>query len=555
MRRISIQRYPLLTLVGVCVITANLLSQGCASSEALSATNAANQTQSIKPVRSVRSLAARISERIQAPRFSSAAWGIKIVSLETGRTLFERDANKYFLPASNVKLYTGALALETFPADYRFATDLYATAPLIIRDGILTSDLVLYGRGDPTLGAAQNLDALAQPFDQLAARLAKLGIKRVRGKLIVDDSYFATPSLGSGWQADDLQWSYGAPVSALTVHENMLQLSIKPAARIGLPCEIVSVTPLASGATDSFSIINRTSTTKSGEATSIGVYRNLQTNTLYVFGNLATDGAPIRTSLAQPLPAAQAGNELRAALARYQIMLEGQVEVLDWLDRANLTSSAPLPSSSQWHHIAGVVSPPLAQILQQALKRSQNLYAQSLLLQVGRQAAQTHEASACIKNGIPCTTEQWGIYALKAFLPRAGLPLNSVFLEEGSGLSRGNLATPAATVALLQYMNRHPSARIFHAALPIAGVDGTLKSRMRGTAAANNARAKTGSMRATYTLSGYVSTALKEPLAFSIMLNNYVPPSVYDPAGTDLPSANQEIDAIVIMLAEFIGHS
>lgn len=552
MRRLSIRQPAFLTGLLTSLFAISLLLQGCASSLA---SDTSNFVQTIKPARSVRSLATRIREHTQAPHFAAASWGIKIISLETGRTLFEHDANKYFLPASNTKLYTGALALETFPADYRFSTDLYTTAPLIIRNGIFTGDLVLYGQGDPTLGAGEKLAASPQPFDQLAAQLAKLGIKRVRGQLIVDESYFATPALGSGWQANDLQWYYGAQVSAIAVHENTLRLSIKPATRVNLPCEIAKLTPLAPGV-ELFKIINRTRTVAQGEATSVGVYRDSATNTLYIFGDLAIDKAPIRTSLALPFSAITAGNELRAALARSQIKLEGGIKVVNWLDRAWFTSAATsfsVPSS--WHRIATIASPTLAQILQQTLKRSQNLYAQSLLLQVGRQAAQTYAASVCVKNGITCTTEQWGIYAINNFLLQARLPLNSVSLEEGSGLSRGNLVTPAATTALLQYMNSRPNAQIFREALPIAGVDGTLKARMRGTLAAHNVHAKTGTMRATYTLSGYVTTAAKEPLAFSIMLNNYVPPSTNDSASVNLPSANKEIDAIVIMLAEFVGHS
>ncbi len=553
MRRLSIRQHSFLTWLVTSLFAISLLLQGCASSIA---SDTSNFTQTIKPARSVRSLATRIREHIQAPHFAAASWGIKIISLETGRTLFEHDANKYFLPASNTKLYTGALALETFPADYRFSTDLYTTAPLIIRNSIFTGDLVLYGQGDPTLGAGEKFAASSpQPFDQLAARLAKLGIKRVRGKLIVDESYFATPEHGSGWQANDLQWYYGASVSAIAVHENTLQLSIKPAVRVNLPCEIAKLTPLAPGV-EPLKIINRTRTVAPGEASSVGIYRDIATNTFYIFGNLAIDGAPIRTSLALPFSAITAGNELRAALARYQIKLEGGIKVVNWLDRASFTSAATsfsVPSS--WHRIATIASPTLTQILQQTLKRSQNLYAQSLLLQVGRQAAQAYGPDACIKNGITCTTEQWGIYAINNFLLQARLPLNSVSLEEGSGLSRGNLVTPAATAALLQYMNSRPNAQIFREALPIAGVDGTLKARMRGTLAAHNVHAKTGTMRATYTLSGYVTTAAKEPLAFSIMLNNYVPPSTNASTSIDLPRANKEIDAIVIMLAEFVGHS
>ncbi len=505
-----------------------------------------------EPAHSVASLAARIQQHIEQARFSAAQWGIKIVSLESGRTIFERNADKYFIPASSTKLYTGALALDTFAPSMRIPTRLYATAP-IDPEGVMRGDLVLYGRGDPTFGAAEETGAVQHPFDALAAQLTHMGLKRVRGHLVIDSSYFAAPPIGAAWQADDLQWSYGAEVSALTVNENTFTLIVKPAAAAGQPCEI---TPEAGwmreGETDPASlpvkIVNRTFTTAAGAAPGIGLYRKPGSGTLYVFGSLALSDTPWQSALALPDAFKAIGRALSAALSKYQISIDGDLRIAHWPDR----EAQGIPE--RWTPLARMESPALADLLKQTFKRSQNLYAQALWLQAGRQISETAPANACAKEGPACTTEQWGVYALNAFLPRAGIAPNHAQIHEGSGLARPNLVTPAATVALLRYMSLHPAAHIFEDALPIAGVDGTLKNRMKNTAAQNNVHAKTGTLQYVYTLSGYVTTAAKERLAFSIMLNHYLPPES-DSNASSIPSPTDDIDAIVVQLAEFLGHS
>ncbi|CCD28871.1 D-alanyl-D-alanine carboxypeptidase/D-alanyl-D-alanine-endopeptidase precursor [Candidatus Glomeribacter gigasporarum BEG34] len=508
-----------------------------------------------EPAPSVASLAARIQRHIEQPRFSAAQWGIKIVSMDTGRTVFERNADKYCIPASNAKLYTGALALDAFAPGMRIPTRLYATAPIDSK-GVTNGHLVLYGQGDPTFGAATETGAAQSPFDALAAQLAQTGLKRVRGHLVINDRYFGTPPIGAGWQADDLQWSYGAQASALTVNENTWTLTVKPAAQAGQPCDIIQETPWIKkgeegeedAAPQPVNIVNRTFTAAAGDARGIGLYRAPGSDTLYVFGSLALNDAPRQSALALPHPSEAIGRALQAALEKYRISIDGGLRIAHWLD------PEPQDIPERWIPLARLESPPLADLLKQMFKRSQNLYAQDLFLQVGRQTAGTAPASACAPAGLSCTTEQWGVYALNHFLPRAGIQPDWARIQEGSGLARANLVTPAATVALLQYMNRHSAARIFKEALPVAGVDGTLKNRMKNTAAQNNARAKTGTLQYVYALSGYVTTAAKERLAFSIMLNHYAPPK----PGSKVPPAPppiEDIDAIVVRLAEFSGHS
>ena len=183
----------------------------------------------------------------------------------------------------------------------------------------------------------------------------------------------------------------------------------------------------------------------------------------------------------------------------------------------------------------------MRELAREVQKPSQNLYTDLLLLHVG--------ALARASNSPPTTTdEEIGIRELEKFLAKAGVKRGDVQFEEGSGLSRNNLTTPNATIALLQFMSRHPEAEAYRNALPIAGVDGTLRDRMKNTPAAGNVRAKTGTLRWANSLSGYVTTAAGERLAFSIMLNRYVAPDTQH-------TARAEIDQIAVLLAGFTGHS
>jgi D-alanyl-D-alanine carboxypeptidase/D-alanyl-D-alanine-endopeptidase (penicillin-binding protein 4) len=226
---------------------------------------------------------------------------------------------------------------------------------------------------------------------------------------------------------------------------------------------------------------------------------------------------------------------LKADLAAQGIKVAGKVVKQDWRDREH----APL-NLDGLVTVAAVESPPLAEIVKAMMKPSQNLYAQLLLLQVG--------ARGQALGGARMSTEAAGLAELGRFLDSAGIPRGEVLFDEGSGLSRAALVTPNAIVGLLRHMSRHRHAREFLASLPVAGVDGTLAARMKGTAAERNVRAKTGTIRYVNSLSGHVTTAAGERLVFSLMLNNYAPPE-------NAPTARADLDAVAVMLAEFAGRS
>ncbi|HKP10681.1 MAG TPA: D-alanyl-D-alanine carboxypeptidase/D-alanyl-D-alanine-endopeptidase, partial [Blastocatellia bacterium] len=470
--------------------------------------------------------------------FAPAAWGVKVVSLDTGKTLFEHNPQKYFNPASNAKLYVAALALDRLGADYRMRTSLYAAARPDA-SGTLKGDLIVYGRGDPTMAASLNGGDYFKPLEPLVNQLVSAGVRRVEGDLIGDESYFATPAIGAGWEWDDLQEYYGEEVSALTLNDNALDLFVKPAERVGVPCRITTG-PLTNWVT----IINRTETAPKEAESHVVVYRPVGDNVVYVSGRLPLGGKDYRGSVAVHNPAGLFVALLKEALLRRGVTVTGRARTIDWKYR----EVTPF-DQTKLVELGFVESLPLKEILRETLKPSQNLYAQLLLLQAG--------AASQPAAGPRLTTEERGVEALNDFLAAAGVKKGDVLLEEGSGLSRRDIITPNATVALLTYMHRHRFADVYRDALPVAGVDGTLQNRMKGTAAAGNARAKTGSLRYVYALSGYVTSAAGERLAFSILLNNYYNAERASAAssGQRVPSPREDLDAIVVMLAGFTGRS
>jgi D-alanyl-D-alanine carboxypeptidase/D-alanyl-D-alanine-endopeptidase (penicillin-binding protein 4) len=463
-----------------------------------------------------------LDAHLEQPRFRAATWGIKIASLKSGLVLFERGAEKLLKPASNAKLFSAALALDRLGPEFRIRTSIHArTVPNAA--GELSGDLLVYGRGSPAFAARFHDGSHADNLGPVARAIAAAGIKRITGNLIADESYFRGPPLGSGWMLNDLVFYYGTEVSALTVEDNVVDLVLRPGAATGDPVRLMALP-----ATDYLNFQNRAVTGPAGAKTQTWIYRPLGENIVYLHGTIPFGGSNVYESVTVHGPARWFGHLLRGSLERHGVVLGGTVQTLNWLDR----ELAPW-SSSEWREIAHVDSPPLGEILAKTLKPSQNLYAQLLLLQVGARVEGTERSAR--------TTEEAGLKEMEQFLAQAGVGPGEVLLEEGSGLSRGTLLTPNATVQLLTYMNRHRHRDAFRAALPLAGVEGTLRRRMKGTAAAQNARAKTGTLRYVYTLSGYVTTRGRDELAYSLMLNNF---------DGEEEEARRDLDAIVVRLAE-----
>jgi D-alanyl-D-alanine carboxypeptidase/D-alanyl-D-alanine-endopeptidase (penicillin-binding protein 4) len=483
-------------------------------------------------------LRARLGEHVNQARFAAAQWGVAVVSLDTGKPLFGWNAGKLLVPASTAKLFTAALALDRLGPDFRARTSLYvALRPSDA--GVLRGDLVLYGRGDPAIAARFSSGDLGRALGPLAERLAAAGVKRIQGDLVADDTFFAGPPHGTGWEWDDLVYGYGAEVSALTLNDNALEVQVRPAARVGQPA-LLGLSP----ATDFLTIRNRTSSAPAGTPRALRFHRSPDRNILVVSGSIPLNDSGYTESISVHQPARWFGLELKRALVQHGIALTGRVRASDGLE-----DRVARPGANGLIELAGQDSPPLRELLGMMLKPSQNLHAQLLLLQVGARAAQTsgvaareaHPASDSDGAAAP-STEALGLRALQSFCREAGVDPGEVLLEEGAGLSRRDLLTPAALVKLLEFMDKHPHGKVFREALPLAGAEGTLKDRMTDTPAAGNVRAKTGTLSRVHGLAGYVTTLARERLAFALLLNQY-----QAPAGGPAPRA--DLDAIVVMLA------
>lgn len=466
-----------------------------------------------------------IQEVLGRPELAPAQMAIKVASLESGRVLFEENAIKLLHPASVMKTLTIAAALDRLSPDFRFKTSVYAKSrpdPA----GTIKGDLIIYGRGDPSIAARFNNGDYNKGIDDLAQRIVASGVKRVEGDLVGDESYFTGAPLGFGWEWADVQWYGGAEVSALSVNDNSLDLFVKPGGVVGAPCGITTGPP-----TPLVKFTNRTTTTARGTRREVSVYRPLGGDVIVVGGSLPLGDQGWSVGIAAPRPALIFVYMLRASLAERGVMVTGRSRAVDAYERAGVSLE-----TASLTEVASIQSPSLGEIAAQTLKPSQNLYAELILRALGN----------ATRRDPNLTSEEAGLAAVKAFLKEAGVDTRLLVLTDGSGLSRRDLVTADSTLKLLVYMDRHRFAKAFRDALPIAGIDGTLKNRMKGTVAANNVRAKTGTLPTIASLSGYVTSAAGERLVFSILVNNYTEESV---------ARRSFIDDIAVLLASFSGKS
>lgn len=471
------------------------------------------------PSRADAELGRQIEAFISQPKFAGAVWGIKVLSLDSGETIFEHHADRLMSPASNAKLYTAALALDQLGGDFRFSTPVYASGE-ISRNGILRGNLIIAGQGDPSWNerrAGTNFGAALEPF---VAILGQAGVRRVDGDIIADASFFYGPPTGASWTVDDLNGGQAGLVSALSLDDNVAQLRVTPGKIPGEPCALNLLEP-GTGIV----LSNRTVTVAADRPARLELFRAPDGPRVYVLGEMRAGSGSASFDLAVPDPAHWFGTALKLALEKRGIVVTGKVRAVSWPE-AGINPTA-------CHKLGAVTSPPLKEVTRGFLKASQNLEADLILAEVGELSRSSNAAGQ--------SSEAAGLAALNHFLAAMGVPPREVEFDEGSGLSRNNLATANATATLLKYMAQHREAEAFMSALPVAGADGTLKERFRNTAAAGNARAKTGTLRWANALSGYVHTAGGEHLAFSIMLNRFVAEPGHN--------GEEEIDPIVVMLA------
>src|SRR5690349_4124870 len=466
----------------------------------------------------------RIAAVLEPADLARGFWGIEVVSLSTGKVLYARDADKLFTPASNTKLFTTAAAMALIGPDYTFRTTV-ETAGTLDKYGRLTGDLVLVGRGDPNLSGrelpyalrTQRNDHPIQVLEQLASALVQKGVKYVDGDLIADDSYFAFERYGEGWSQDDLVWADGAPVSALTINDNVIFVNILPADRVGERA-FVSITPFA----DYYRIDNRIITTPVGTVRKIYINREPGSTVLTLWGNLPLDDAGANEALALEDPAEFAAALFRQLLEKRGIVIYGKQHTrhTELASISTFTVTATAPSASRGGDetsrslqnqplvLASYQSKPLIEDVRVINKVSQNLHAEILLRLLGREKG-------------TAGTVEGGLEVLRGFLNQAGVASDQYVFYDGSGLSRQNLVTPHTVVQLLQYADSQSWGASFRDTLPLAGTDGSLYDRFKTVDVQGRVRAKTGSLGGVKALSGYATTNRGDRVAFSILTNNF----------------------------------
>jgi D-alanyl-D-alanine carboxypeptidase/D-alanyl-D-alanine-endopeptidase (penicillin-binding protein 4) len=433
-------------------------------------------------------LAADLDAILASPGMDGADVGLVVETLD-GQTVYTRAADRRQQPASNAKLVTSAVALDVLGPDYRFDTTVHAVGR---RAGpVLDGDLYLRGTGDPTL--------LAADYDALAKEVADAGVRFVRGKLHADDTWFDDVRLGVSWAWDDEPYYYSAQVSALTA---------APDTDYDAGSIIVRVAPGAGGRavvtteppTDYVTVVNTAVTGAAGSPDTISVDRVHGTNTFTVTGSIPAGGAATGEWMAVWEPTGYAAALFRAALGRHG------VRVLGPTTRAATPAGAPVVASRQ--------SMPLRELQVPFLKLSNNLHAEILVKAMGRRVSGAGTWSA-------------GAAAIAGRLPSFGIDPARLSLRDGSGLSRMDQISPDQLVSLLGAARSRPWFDSWYEALPIAGkadrlVGGTLRNRMRGTAAEGAVHAKTGTLTGVSGLSGYVTTAGGERWVFSMVTNNSI---------------------------------
>jgi D-alanyl-D-alanine carboxypeptidase/D-alanyl-D-alanine-endopeptidase (penicillin-binding protein 4) len=440
-------------------------------------------------------LVAFVDSLVSQPAWRSAHWGILIVDAERGDTLYSRNAGKLFMPASNQKLLTGAVALEQLGADHRFRTEL-SVAPTgagdAVRDGVLRGDLVVTGYGDPSVSDHAAGDAM-RPLLALADSLRARGIRRVSGRLVGGADVLPGPTLGFGWAWDDLDYPYSAGVDELFFNEGFTVIDVVGGAAPGAPVR-VRTRP----ATTYPAVVVRATTVEAagGARPRPSVSWDAAGRTVEITGSVAP-GDSVALQLTHREPRAAYLAALAEALDARGIVVEGGIAVTD----SAAVARAGTP-------IVTMHSPTLAELMPRLQKPSQNQIAELFLRAVGLEA--TGEGSA-----------DSGRAVVERQLVAWGAQPDGFAVRDGSGLSRHDYVTPETIITVLAAMRRHPSFRVFHDALPIAGVDGTIANRMKGTPAEGNVHAKTGYIDKARSLSGYVTTADGVPLLFSFLANNY----------------------------------
>ena len=497
---------------------------------------------SLEAVAERKSLAKKVDELLEQPEVARAFWGVQVVSLDSGKTLYSKNADKLFIPASNTKLFTTAATLGLIGPDYRFKTTIETTG-VVDKYGRLSGDLIIVGRGDPNLSGrtlpynlrTERKMPPIQVLEQLADQIAARGVKVIDGDIVADDSFFAFERYGGGWAVEDTISEWGAPVSALTINDNLMFVSILPAANPGEKA-FVSIQPFP----EYYRVDNRVMTTPPGTGPRrIYINREPGSDRLTIYGNIPLDDLGASDALSIEDPADFASKLMYSLLSKRGITIYGRTRTkhteVASLSTLTVTSIAGGGASREMTPqvpppllLATYESQPIAQDLRVINKVSQNLHAELMLRLLGREKGSSG-------------TIDGGLEVVRSFLLQAGIRPEEYALYDGSGLSRQNLVSPQAIVKLLTYVSKQPWADAYIDTLPVGGVDGSLAYRFKDAAAMGRVKAKTGTLGHVNSLAGFATTKKGERVAFAIMANNHVLPN---------RRAEETIDQIVSMIVD-----
>jgi D-alanyl-D-alanine carboxypeptidase/D-alanyl-D-alanine-endopeptidase (penicillin-binding protein 4) len=492
--------------------------------------NSRRQPAAAKPVErgDVARLRQRVDTALSAAGPDKGFWGLLVADAATGEILFSRNAGSNFLPASDAKLFTTALALATLGPEYRVRTTVSTNGGLDA-NGVLRGDLILNGGGDANLSNRKfpyekkverdgpSEKALAALADAAVAR----GVKEIDGGVIADDSLFQPERFPSGWTVDDMLWSYGAAVSAIAVNDNTFTLELRPGSLAGDPATY-AVDP----ASDFYTIENLILTGPHGSEEKLAAVREPGSRLVRVSGTIPAGAQPRRLTIAIEEPAEYTARLLARLLEARGVQIRGVARARHFGD-PSLSGSDRAAETV----LAERVGEPLAEEIRHVNKNSLNLHAELLLLLAA------HE-----KSGV--NSREDAVRFATDFYRSAGIADGDIVLSDGSGLSRRDLVTPRAIVQLLNYAAQQPWGEVYRSSLPVAGVDGTLSERMKNTAAEGRIFAKTGTVEHVVALSGYATTTRGAHLTFSILGNNN---------SLHAQSADAVLDSIAVAIVEELG--
>jgi len=450
----------------------------------------------VVPRTGTRSLRRAIDSVVNAPEFANGHWGVLVINTR-GDTLYSRNAGKLFMPASNQKILTSSVAFTQLGPDYRYRTSFVAHGA--IEGGVLNGDLGVVGRGDPSISDHMRGDAML-PLLDIADSLAARGIHRVRGKVIAEGNAFSDAVLGFGWSWTDLEDDYSAAIDELLFNEGFTNIIVTAGEHAGdsvrvatkptktwprLRVSAVTVAPLA---------MPTDTTQPRPPRPAISIVKDTMTGDVLVGGTIVA-GRVDTLVVTHRDPDAAYIAAFREALTTKGITIGDE---------------AVPPASSDT--VLTMMSPSLREILPPFMKPSQNQIGEMLFKTIGLERGTAGTASAA-RVVVEKQLEAWG-----------ATPAGFV-VRDGSGLSRYDYVSPETIVHVLAAMRRDTAFMTYYDAMPIAGVDGTIRTRMRGTPAAANVHAKTGSVAQARSLSGYVTALNGDTLIFSILANNWNVPA------------------------------